>query len=113
MIMKKTLVVFCAILCLLSVFTVFTAFADDSYRTNVVLTIEETTQSSTEVQNLTPTDETTAVSATENITSTVTKSDSQFIKTGESNILNMVMIIFLIALAAVVLLITKRKYQTK
>lgn len=111
--MKKKLVVFCAILYLFSVFTVFTAFADDSNRTNVVLTIEETTQSATEAQNLTPTDETTAVSATKNIASTVTKSDSQFIKTGESNILNMVIIIFLIALAAVVLLITKRKYQKK
>lgn len=111
--MKKTFVVFCAILCLLSVFAAFTAFADDGYRTNIVLTIEETTQSATEIQNLTPTDETTALAATENITSTVAESDSQFIKTGESSILNTVIIVFLIALAAVVLWITKRKYQTK
>lgn len=111
--MKKAFVVISVILCLFSVFTAFTAFADDGYRTNVVLTVEETTQYETKSQSLTQTDETTALKATENIVTTVTKDDSKFIKTGDSDILTAVILFILIALTVVVLWVTKKKYNTK
>lgn len=111
--MKKTFVVVSVILCLFSVFTAFTAFADDSYRTNVVLTVEETTQSETEYQMLIQTDETTALKATENIVTSVAKDDSKFIKTGDSDMMTEVILFILIASTVVVLWVTKKKYKIK
>ncbi len=51
--MKKLIVVITAALSVLLICSIFTAFAENSFRTKVVLTIEETTYSSTNTQEVT------------------------------------------------------------
>ncbi len=51
--MKKLIVVITTALSVLLICSIFTAFAENSFRTNVVLTIEETTYISTNTQEVT------------------------------------------------------------
>lgn len=51
--MKKLIVVITSALSVLLICSIFTAFAENSFRTKVVLTIEETTYSSTNTQKVT------------------------------------------------------------
>ena len=116
--MKKVIVLIFAVLCLLTLSSVFTVFADENLKTNVVLTLEETIQASSQQQESTQPD--TAITEQSNGTTSVktstpdSKSDSQFIKTGNIiGVMSTVIMLTTVITAVVAIWITKRNTEIK
>lgn len=112
--MKKFFVLlFVSVMCIISLSSALTAFAEEDYQTNIVFRVEETnptvSQLQTDIQPETATSDYTKTANQDKTSTADSVNDLQFIKTGAASLLYIAVLLILSVLALAALCMNSAK----